>query len=79
MQKMQSNDLLKSNENNEDNAKVTANMNATIIIPSQFVTKLRGTNLTNTKLQNFCRFDFSVRKLVFIRRRSENGYVRFIK
>jgi hypothetical protein len=34
MQKMQSNDLLKSNENNEDNAKVTAYMNATIIIPS---------------------------------------------
>jgi hypothetical protein len=34
MQKMQSNDLLKSNENNGDNAKVTAYMNATIIIPS---------------------------------------------
>jgi hypothetical protein len=38
MQKMQSNDLLKSNENNEDNAKVTAYMNATIIIPSLFLT-----------------------------------------
>jgi hypothetical protein len=37
MQKMQSNDLLKSNENNEDNAKVTAYMNATIIIPSDFL------------------------------------------
>jgi hypothetical protein len=34
LQKMQSNDLLKSNENNEDNAKVTAYINATIIIPS---------------------------------------------
>jgi hypothetical protein len=31
---MLSNDLLKSNENNEDNAKVTAHINATIIIPS---------------------------------------------
>jgi hypothetical protein len=30
MQVMKSNDLLKSNENNEDNAKVTAYMNATI-------------------------------------------------
>jgi hypothetical protein len=35
MQKMQSNDLLKSNENNEYNAKVTAYMNATITIPSE--------------------------------------------
>jgi hypothetical protein len=36
MQVMQSNDLLKSNENNEDNAKVTAYINAKIIIPSVF-------------------------------------------
>jgi hypothetical protein len=34
LQKTQSNDLVKSNENNEVNAKVTAYMNATIIIPS---------------------------------------------
>jgi hypothetical protein len=33
MQKMQSNDLLKSNENNEDNAKVTAYINATNYYP----------------------------------------------
>jgi hypothetical protein len=33
MQKMQSNDLLKSNENNGDNAKVTAYMNATLLSP----------------------------------------------
>jgi hypothetical protein len=32
MQVMQSNDLLKSNENNEDNAKVTAYINATILM-----------------------------------------------
>jgi hypothetical protein len=37
MQKMQSNNLLKSNENNEDNAKVTAYINAAIIIPSPFI------------------------------------------
>ncbi len=36
MQKMQSNDLLERNENNEGNAKVTAYINATIIIPSAF-------------------------------------------
>jgi hypothetical protein len=50
MQKIQSNDLLKSYENNEDNAKVTAYMNATIIIPSSLVgfdvsdRKIRGRN-----------------------------------
>jgi hypothetical protein len=43
MQKMESNDLLKSNENNEDNAKATAYINATIIIPSeQFHAEISG-------------------------------------
>jgi hypothetical protein len=47
MQVMQNNDLLKSNENSEDNAKVTAYINATIIIPSSSIEACKNSNILN--------------------------------